>query len=102
MSAEEANERAQELRIYFGSVSRGIDCECCGNRWDPTTDNSARTNVLAAAKKRAEMSLAYSVWPYWADKDVGGYMLFYFRDGRKLLLKTPHDVLDMDCEEVFF
>ena len=28
-----ANERAEQVGIYFDGVSAGVDCECCGNRW---------------------------------------------------------------------
>jgi hypothetical protein len=32
-SAEHANDRAQEIGIYFDGVSDGHDCDCCGDRW---------------------------------------------------------------------
>lgn len=32
-SAEEANKIAEENDIYFDGVSKGFDCECCGDRW---------------------------------------------------------------------
>ena len=32
-SAEEADSIAERHGIYFGGVSSGRDCECCGNRW---------------------------------------------------------------------
>jgi len=31
--AAEANRRAIGIGLYFDGVYRGIDCECCGNRW---------------------------------------------------------------------
>lgn len=35
-SADQANEVATKyLGIYFNGVDEGIDCECCGDRWDP-------------------------------------------------------------------
>lgn len=36
-SAEHADERAQEVGIYFGGVESGRDCECCGGRWSRAT-----------------------------------------------------------------
>ncbi|MHC8516834.1 DUF7296 family protein [Sporosarcina sp. ITBMC105] len=33
ISAEDADEKAQEMGIYFDGVERGIDCDCCGDRW---------------------------------------------------------------------
>lgn len=32
-SADEANYLAVRHDVYFGGVERGIDCECCGDRW---------------------------------------------------------------------
>lgn len=31
--AQEANDRALEIGIYFDGVSEGRDCPCCGSRW---------------------------------------------------------------------
>lgn len=30
---DEAIDKAEELGIYFNGVDKGIDCECCGDRW---------------------------------------------------------------------
>ena len=38
MSAKEANEKAKSLGIYFDGVDEGIDCPCCGDRWDSVDD----------------------------------------------------------------
>ncbi len=32
-SADEADEFAGVIGIYFGGVRLGMDCECCGDRW---------------------------------------------------------------------
>lgn len=32
-SPQEANQRAEELGIYFYGVGEGMDCPCCGDRW---------------------------------------------------------------------
>lgn len=37
-SKEEADIIAQENGVYFDGVSKGIDCECCGDRWYRTYD----------------------------------------------------------------
>lgn len=34
-SAEEANKKAEEIGIYFDGIDKGLDCECCGDRWYP-------------------------------------------------------------------
>lgn len=41
--AAHANERAEEIGIYFNGVEEGLDCGCCGDRWykqwGPGNDN---------------------------------------------------------------
>jgi hypothetical protein len=32
-SAKEANDKAESIGIYFNGCDRGIDCDCCGDRW---------------------------------------------------------------------
>lgn len=33
-SADDANERAESIGIYFDGVDSDRDCPCCGDRWD--------------------------------------------------------------------
>ena len=33
-SSVSANDIAEENDIYFNGVTKGIDCGCCGDRWD--------------------------------------------------------------------
>jgi len=33
LSKEAANRIAQDKGLYFDGVEKGIDCECCGDRW---------------------------------------------------------------------
>lgn len=38
---DEASARAMDIGIYFDGVRDGIDCGCCGDRWDePREDGS--------------------------------------------------------------
>lgn len=39
--AQEANDIALLHGIYFDGVDNGIDCVCCGDRWDKVEDNDA-------------------------------------------------------------
>lgn len=32
--SEEADERALTVGVYFDGIAEGLDCECCGDRWD--------------------------------------------------------------------
>jgi hypothetical protein len=32
-SADDANERARNIGLYFDGCNKDIDCSCCGDRW---------------------------------------------------------------------
>lgn len=32
-----ADERAEQIGIYFNGVESGNDCDCCGDRWFPNS-----------------------------------------------------------------
>lgn len=32
-SAEHANDRAENIGLYFNGCDEGLDCSCCGDRW---------------------------------------------------------------------
>lgn len=34
-SEDQANNKAEDIGIYFYGVRSGRDCECCGDRWTP-------------------------------------------------------------------
>lgn len=36
-TAEEANDKAEQLGCYWDGVYDGMDCNCCGDRWYPTS-----------------------------------------------------------------
>lgn len=44
-SAEEANEKAEWLGIYFRGVEDGRDCSCCGDRWYKTDEQDSTDEV---------------------------------------------------------
>jgi hypothetical protein len=33
IDANHANQRAESIGIYFDGCSKGMDCDCCGDRW---------------------------------------------------------------------
>ena len=40
--ADQANQIAQDQGpVYFQGVAKGIDCDCCGDRWYPVHDGYA-------------------------------------------------------------
>ena len=42
-SADQANEIAEAVGIYFNGVDDGVDCDCCGDRWYPQWGSAAGT-----------------------------------------------------------
>jgi len=44
-TADEANQLAQRIGIYFHGVDAGIDCECCGDRWSAIYGTEDGTDV---------------------------------------------------------
>ena len=36
-TAEEANQKALDIGLYFNGVAEDKDCECCGDRWYEAT-----------------------------------------------------------------
>ena len=41
-NAADANDIAQDHGIYFNGVADGLDCDCCGDRWFPDSDDDAQ------------------------------------------------------------
>ena len=41
-NAARANRVAQDNGIYFNGVADGVDCDCCGDRWYPVSDDDAQ------------------------------------------------------------
>ena len=70
--AEHANERAQELGIYFDGISAGLDCECCGNRWYRADDEDGEAEAMGA------------VGSCYSDSNIG----VYFHDGSTVQVQT--------------
>lgn len=44
-SAEQANERAEAVGIYFNGCATGSDCTCCGDRWSEQWDDEDGTEM---------------------------------------------------------
>ena len=44
----EAIEKAEELGCYWEGVAAGIDCPCCGNRWNIWDDRPVETDDIEA------------------------------------------------------
>lgn len=45
-SSVSANDTAEENDIYFNGVNKGIDCECCGDRWSRAWQNDGEEKPM--------------------------------------------------------
>lgn len=43
-NAKEANDKAEEIGIYFNGCDYGRDCDCCGDRWFSCDDDDAESS----------------------------------------------------------
>lgn len=41
-SAVQANSIADDIGIYFDGCEKGLDCECCGDRWAEVDESDGR------------------------------------------------------------
>ncbi len=87
-SIKEANEKAEEIGLYFDGVEKEVDCECCGDRWDKlyegikyddgTVQPTVYGNVVlgAVAPSNSVMSLGsgkHHVFVHYKDGSFKGF-----------------------------
>jgi hypothetical protein len=75
-NAEQANERAKSIGIYFDGVADGRDCDCCGNRWYPMINR----NGTFVPYTDDDLKLG----PY---QNPGVFAIVHYADGR---IETVH------------
>ncbi len=64
---DEANARAEEIGLYFEGVEDGIDCECCGDRWNRANNfyPDKTSKPMIYSKEAADSSEDYFI--HYAD-----------------------------------
>lgn len=72
-NADEADERAEEIGLYFDGCENGTDCECCGDRWH-TAYGSGDESPMVYQKHPNDADL----WR-WID---GQQVCVHYKDGR--------------------
>lgn len=75
-SAEEANDKAEDLGIYFDGVEKGFDCPCCGNRWHKCDEEDGTKDPLIWGQSPIEYLCGEYVW---SDTQV---IVYYKTDGK--------------------
>ena len=59
--ANHANQRAEEIGLYFDGVDKGQDCECCGDRWyQPWSEGSEKPMIYDTDVSNLKYEASYS------------------------------------------
>ena len=87
MNAAQANQRAQEIGLYFDGCSTGRDCSCCGDRWYSQWDNSDGDDAPSIyGKALADMNEdddSLSMRARWSREGRIPYAIISYLDGRE-------------------
>lgn len=75
-SASEANDRAENVGIYFNGCDDERDCPCCGDRWYPAWKDEGDTSPTIYGKPVSEYDTR------WVKKGTA-FAYVYYKDGRK-------------------
>jgi len=71
-SADEANDRAEQIGLYFNGVADESDCSCCGDRWYSVWDENDGTELpeiwgepvaINAPMKKEDLSFKWAKGP---------------------------------------
>jgi len=61
-TADEANQRAEKIGVYFAGCATGRDCDCCGDRWSSIWRNDKGTSTPSIYGKSIEDSLSGEIY----------------------------------------
>ena len=99
-SIDEANNKAEEIGIYFDGCSFGRDCSCCGDRWCSPYDESEKPEIYGdSIEKRIEDTLNKKIF---FCKNI----IIYYSSGRKVSInfvkkdKSYIDVIKDNGKEI--
>jgi hypothetical protein len=74
-SAEEANNKAEEIGIYFDGCDKDMDCSCCGDRWHSVYGEGDETPMIYGKPVEEH--------DCWFTKAGNVYAYVYYADGTK-------------------
>jgi hypothetical protein len=78
-SAEDANDKAEALGLYFDGVDRCMDCPCCGDRWHPAWKDEAYPVPTWYGSPITEAHWITNNSQKWMDGPEG---FIHYKDGR--------------------
>lgn len=84
-SAEEANDKADYLGIYFDGVEKGFDCPCCGNRWHECDEEDGEKEPLIWGISPIEYLRGKYVWP-------NTQVIVYYKNGKREVYSANKEV----------
>ena len=71
-SAAEADDRAQDIGIYFDGCDSGFDCPCCGDRWYRAYEGEEVPSLYGQPVEQFKKSY--------------GEIIIHYLDGRKVFM----------------
>jgi len=86
-NANDANNRAENIGLYFDGCNKGFDCSCCGDRWYPAwreegTQKPMIYSLVVESGTEDTLNMIdwcdYVAWIHYKDGRVEG---FKFIDG---------------------
>lgn len=69
-TAEQANNKAEKIGIYFDGVNNDMDCSCCGDRWSPALTSEAEPFPILSSSTGWVEDGQYHTIIYHADGTV--------------------------------
>lgn len=78
---EEANSRATGIGLYFDGCAQGVDCHCCGNRWEEQ-DSYDEGEIVPSIYGKLYNEFVSMI--RWMEPDV----VIHFLDGTRRLHST--------------
>lgn len=77
-NANQANDKAEELGVYFNGCADGIDCPCCGDRWDSCSDYEGKDQPTMYGEKHDPNGVEVYYWQmpviiYYADGKIENF-----------------------------
>jgi hypothetical protein len=84
-SGAEADERAEEIGMYFNGCEKDMDCPCCGDRWYSAQDEEGDTTPLLFRKPAEEH---FECWAKLGDV----YCYVYYLNGEVQALRKKEEM----------